>query len=76
MEPVQTRVNEFDSTHENQETMRRGHVDAEKRETNARIVPTNANSFSHENEEKIDQMIDFCNINKIGMTMTSETNYK
>ena len=36
----------------------------------------NANSFSYENEEKIDQLIDFCKNNKIDAAMTSETNCK
>ena len=51
-------------------------MSAEKRSINTRIVAMNANSFSCKNEEKIDQMIKFCKNNKIGMSITSETNCK
>ena len=76
IEPIQTRVDEFDSTRENREIVHRGYINAEKRETNIRIMSTNANSFSCENEEKIDQMIDFCKNNKIDVVIISETNCK
>ena len=59
IEPIQTRVDEFDSTSENREIVRRGCINAEKRETNTTMMSTNANIFSCENEEKIDQTIDF-----------------
>ena len=39
-------------------------------------MPTSASSFSHKNEEKIDQVIDFCKNNKVGMVMASKTNCK
>ena len=76
IEPIQTRVDEFDSTRENREIVHRGHINAEKRETSTRIMSINANSFSYKNEEKIDQMIDFCKNNKIDIVMISETNCK
>ena len=60
IEPFQTRVDEFYSTCENREIVHRGHTNAEKQDTKTRIMGMNANSFSYENEEKIDQMIKFC----------------
>ena len=76
IEPIQTRVDEFDSTRENREIVHRGHINAEKRETSTIIMSINASSFSYKNEEKIDQMIDFCKNNKVDIVMISETNCK
>ena len=64
IEPIQTRADEFDSTGENIEIVHRGHTNAEKRYTNTRVMAINANSFSYNNEEKIDQMIEFCKNNE------------
>ena len=36
----------------------------------------NANSFTYKNEEKIDQIIEFCKNNEIDIAMISETNCK
>ena len=40
------------------------------------IMEINANSFVYENEEKIDQMIEFCKNNEIDIVMMSKTNCK
>ena len=75
-EPIQTRVDEFDSTGKNRETVYRGCMNAEKRDVNTRIMAMNANSFSCKIEEQIDQMIEFCKNDKICIVMASETNCK
>ena len=53
IEPIQNRVDEFESTGENREIVHRGCTNAEKRDTNTRIMATNANTFCCKDEEKM-----------------------
>ena len=57
LEPIQTRLDEFENTSKNQEIVNRGHISAEKIDTNTRILVMNANSFRCTHEEKIDDRI-------------------
>ena len=50
IEPIQTRLDEFDDVKEHRKIFHRGLLDAEKRDENARTLAMNTNGFRHNHE--------------------------
>ena len=76
IEPNQSRLDRFDNLNKNRETFYRAHLDAEKRITSTRTMLMHANGFRDKHVENINQMIEFCKVNKIEVAMLNETNWK
>ena len=75
IEPHQCRLDEFEKLDEPRDTLHRGYLDTEQGNKD-KINGDECKWIPRQACGKIEQMIEFCNNNKIDVAMLSETNGK